>query len=270
MTKNETTPDIAILMPHYNAFEALKRSLRSLESDKPGRYDVVVVDDGSADPPDEETLQTCSRAIREVKVLRLPRNMGIETALNTGLDYIYEQGYSYIARLDCGDLCLHDRLQKQHAFLETDPHIAMVGSWAKMVGKRGSFIFRPPVNPDEIAKKIYINNPFVHPAVMFRTAMIRQIGHYPLRFPAAEDYAFFFEIVRRFPTANLPEVLLAYEINDDGISLSRRSRQIRSRIRVILNYFDFSPYAFYGLFRNLLLLALPYKLVETIKRMKNR
>lgn len=70
---------------------------------------------------------------------------------------------------------------------------------------------------------------------MFRTVIIEDIGVYHTDFPAAEDYEFFFRIMNKYEVSNLDEVLICKEINPNSISLSRRKRQLYSRIKIQKN-----------------------------------
>ena len=199
--------------------------------------------------------------------------MGIESALNYGLDYIKEQKqYHYIARLDCGDICLGKRFQKQASFLKLNPEIKIVGSNAIAVLPSGKFLYNTvfPKDHSEIKNKMYVNSMFLHPCVMFASTVVDIIGNYPTDYKAAEDYAFFFKIVNKFKTANIQEFLLQYEINPAGISLSKRKLQVWSRIRIIKDNFYFGFWPIYGLSRNLILYFLPNSIVQKIKEIKNR
>jgi len=128
-------------------------------------------------------------------------------------------------------------------------------------------VLRHPSEPEVIKKRMYLNNMFVHPSVMFRSSAAREIGLYPFDYEALEDYAYFFEFTRRFPTSNVPSVLIKYEVSSTAISTLRRRQQVKSRIRLILNNFYFGWYPIYGLVRNVLLLMLPRSATTAVKKM---
>jgi len=260
--------DICVLIPYFNDLERLEKTLNSVSGVEP--VDVLIVDDGSYVKPDIKKLKKKFSQINNILLIVNNKNRGIEYALNDGLRYIQSAGYKYIARLDCGDVCHPARFKIQKEYLEKNKNIYMVGSWVEFVDVNGKFLFafRPPVEHNEIERGMFINNMFVHPAVLFRVDIIKEVGFYPLNYKNAEDYAYFFKIVRNFNTANINKFLLKCEINPKGLSLSKRKQQIKSRLKVILSNFNFSLYAFYGLFRNIVLWFLPYKLVELLKRLK--
>ncbi|WP_293937876.1 hypothetical protein, partial [Iodobacter sp.] len=80
-----------------------------------------------------------------------------------------------------------------------------------------------------------------------------------------EDYALFSEFTRQFKVANLPDVLIRYELDPSGISLSKRRQQLKSRLAVQKKYSDGRLAALIGMARTRLLLLLPYSLVFKLK-----
>jgi glycosyltransferase involved in cell wall biosynthesis len=81
------------IVPAFNEEENVVRVLEEIRAFDPG-FDVVVVDDGSFDATAE-----VARA-HGARVLRLPFNLGIGGAVQTGFRYAYEQGYDLAVRLD--------------------------------------------------------------------------------------------------------------------------------------------------------------------------
>lgn len=257
-----------VLIPYFNSSAGLIESLASFGSAE--ECDVLVVDDGSeVTPADESAASAAFTAQGSVTVLRLPRNEGIEGALNAGLDRIAQENYEFIARLDCGDRNIPDRIARQVAFLDAHPEVLLVGGAAEFVDPATGqgFVLRHPTDHEGIAATMRRNSAFVHPAVMFRTAALELVGRYPTDTPAAEDYAFFWRFLRVGRVANLPEVLVTYELNPTGISLSGRRRQLDSRLAVQRANDDGTWGAKVGRARTLILRSLPYGPIYRAKRM---
>lgn len=258
--------NLICLIPHYNNPEGLAKSLASIGRDE--QCDVLVVDDGSVNKPlDEAAARAAFAAQGEIHFLRMEKNRGIEHALNTGLVWIMQQGYELVGRLDCGDENLPNRFAKQTAFLAVHPNVMLLGGAASFVDQQGveQFVLRHPSNDRLIYSALKSNSAFIHPTVVFRTEALKTTGGYPLDVPAAEDYALFWEFSRHFDVANLPDVLIRYELDPGGISLSKRKKQLKSRLKLQWRNMDQSGMAWYGLFRTLLLLILPYGLVFKVK-----
>jgi glycosyltransferase involved in cell wall biosynthesis len=85
--------DILTLLPAYNEEESIARVIHELSLYVP-LTDILVVDDGSQDNTSLKTLHAGA------ELLRLPCNLGVGAALQAGLRFAEEQGYSYVLRLD--------------------------------------------------------------------------------------------------------------------------------------------------------------------------
>ncbi|HEX7978923.1 MAG TPA: glycosyltransferase [Gemmatimonadaceae bacterium] len=257
------TGRIAVLIPVYNERGRLRDSLESLRS-QGVPFTVVLVDDGSTPP-----LEVDGDAYDfPIVVLRLARNSGIEAALNAGLEYIEARDFELVARLDVGDRCAPTRLAAQQDFLEAHPDIALVGSNVEWRRDDGSFAFAMALPSDHasIARAMPYTVCLIHPTVMFRTTVVRAIGKYSTSYPAAEDLEFFWRIVRSFRVANLPDTLLVTRFDPGGISITRRRRQLRSKLRIQLEYFrGVEPLSYLGVAKTLALMSVPYSGVVALK-----
>lgn len=257
---------LVCLIPHYNNPKGLVKSLASIGCDE--QCDVLVVDDGSVKQPlDEVAARAAFAAQGTIHFLCMPQNQGIEHALNAGISWIAERGYELIARLDCGDENLPDRFAKQTSFLSTHPETVLLGGAASFVDQQGKeqFVLRHPSSHAEICHALKYNSAFIHPTVVMRRSAIEDTGGYPLDARAAEDYALFWALAERFPVANLPDVLIRYELDPGGISLGKRKQQLQSRLHVQRQHNDGSLAASFGMARTLAMLLLPYGVVFTLK-----
>jgi glycosyltransferase involved in cell wall biosynthesis len=121
------------VVPAFNEAGAVGRVVDEIREARPG-IDVVVVDDASTD--DTASLAEARGAI----VLRLPFNVGIGGAVQTGFRYALEQGYERAVRLD-GD-GQHDASEIPRLFepLERGDADIVIGS--RFV--EGGSSYRPP------------------------------------------------------------------------------------------------------------------------------
>jgi glycosyltransferase involved in cell wall biosynthesis len=266
LNNDKASQPVLLLIPHYNNPDALSKSLASIGVDEP--CDVLVVDDGSVRKIiDAAAAQAAFKGQGTLRILNLPQNKGIEGALNAGLAWAKARGYEWIARLDCGDCNVSDRIARQISFLEQYPDVVLLGGAASFVDQQGveQFVLRHPTEHADILAFMKKNSAYIHPSVMFKLAAADAVGMYPLDAPAAEDYAMFWAIARQFKVANLPDVLIRYELDPSGISLGKRQVQLKSRLKLQRKYFDGSPAALAGMARTAALLALPYELAFKLK-----
>jgi glycosyltransferase involved in cell wall biosynthesis len=261
-TPHDALADVTVLMPAYNAQADVERTLASF--DERASVHVLVVDDGSEPPILAPKLPNVI-----VEILRMPRNGGIERALKAGIEALAARGCKYAARIDAGDLAAPLRLAKQHAYLEAHPNVAGVGMWTQVVSREGTplFMLEPATKPADVRRLRFFRLSLVHPAMMLRVEAVRTVGNYRAAYPAAEDLDLFLRLMERYDCANLPELGLYYEINEGGISATKRRRQVVSTLKLLARYFDWrNVYDWLGLLKNLLHLVTPYALLQRVKR----
>lgn len=261
--------DFYLLIPFYNNLPGLIRSLKSVVYD-PLAYGLLIVDDGSKEILRHEDLLPYLPQSLSLTILRLRENQGITRALNTGLKWLEENGNSrYVARLDCGDLCISDRFDRQVAFLDGHPKVGLVGSWCifKNFQTGDSYRYVTPTAYKNILKAMHFRNVFIHPTVMWRAEITRKVGVYPENFPHAEDYGFFYEIISAEEAAVLPVDLVICEINPQGISLHFRREQLKSRIKVVRQYGKNGIFRLLGVLKLWFLLVIPYKMILETKKL---
>jgi glycosyltransferase involved in cell wall biosynthesis len=145
-------------------------------------------------------------------------------ALNRGLA---EAGGPLLARLDADDRALPERLARQARYLEENPGIGLLGSWANRIDEDGRLRGRitPATAPEELARVLMRGNPFVHSSVMFRAELARRLGGFRPAFRAAEDYDLWLRIAETAATANLPEPLVDYRWHEENVTHRSAIRQ---------------------------------------------
>jgi glycosyltransferase involved in cell wall biosynthesis len=81
------------IVPAFNEEESIARVIDEIRAFDPD-FEIVVVDDGSSDRTSAVAAQ------RGTHVVRLPFNLGIGGAVQTGFRYAFEQGFRLAVRLD--------------------------------------------------------------------------------------------------------------------------------------------------------------------------
>jgi glycosyltransferase involved in cell wall biosynthesis len=261
-TPDDALADVTVLMPAYNGQADVERTLRSF--DERTNVRVLIVDDGSEPPIVAPNLPNLA-----IDILRMPQNGGIERALQAGIEALAARGCRYAARIDAGDLAAPQRLTKQRAYLETHPEVAGLGMWTQVISREGKplFMLKVVTEPADVRRLRFFRTCFVHPAMMLRVDAVRAVGNYRVAYRAAEDLDLFLRLMEHYECANLPELGLYYEINEGGLSATKRRRQVTSTLALQLRYFNAGNlYDWLGLLKNLLHLVTPYALLQRMKR----
>jgi glycosyltransferase involved in cell wall biosynthesis len=101
------------VVPAYNESHAIVSVVQGLREHAPA-FDTLVVDDGSTDDTDLLALEAGA------KVIRLPFNLGIGGAVQTGFIYAREHGYDFLAQVD-GD-GQHDSVELERLVATMEEH----------------------------------------------------------------------------------------------------------------------------------------------------
>jgi glycosyltransferase involved in cell wall biosynthesis len=234
---NSTVIDFVLLIPCHNNISGLAASIRSI-SYPPDKYEVLIVDDGSDIPITKNELKPSDPKVT-ITIIRLEHNQGIAQALNAGLASLKSRtDVEYIARLDAGDTCHQERFRKQVDFLNRHKEIALLASWARFQNETlmKGYDYITKSKHEEIVKEMHYKCSFIHPSVMFRKEVLDTVALYPLSYPHAEDYAFFWKILKKNKGAVIPEKLVNIVFSDKNISSENYKKQLRSRKKIVKEF----------------------------------
>lgn len=263
--------DFYLLIPCYDDLDRLILSLNSV-SYYPDRFAVVVVDDGSAVPITIKAIRQTTTISASIIILRNEENQGITNALNKGLEWIERNGKAnYVARLDCGDVCHERRFYKQIDYMDEHADIVLVGSWCIFQSSEPGvyYQYKTPVYHEQIKRAMHIRNVFIHPTVIFKSDAAKKTGYYTDKFKYAEDYAFFWKLIKLGSSHILNEFLVTCAIDNKGISLQNRGQQLDSRARIIATYGSNFLLKMVGILRTKVLHIMPKRLALLLKKTTN-
>jgi len=211
-------------------FSALT-SIWEIQTLKPD--EIVLVKDGSLNE-DLDLVISKYLNIAPIKVISLPKNIGLGPALRVGLKNCSNE---LVIRMDSDDISIEDRFEKQIAFMRANPHIsASSGVIQEFYNSPGDLARRRKLPSDysqlySFAKK---RNPLNHPAVIFRKSHIEQVGSYE-DVPFFEDYYLWIKLLNfGYKIANQNQVLLNFRIGKDQIG----RRHGFSYIKKEINFFN--------------------------------
>jgi len=239
-------PVVSVLMPAFNAAATCDAALDSVAGQTLGDFEVVAVDDGSTDAT-PAILAARGRADRRVRVLRT-EHAGLVAALNHGLQHCRGE---FVARMDADDRCRPRRLELQVAAMRSRPDLSVVSCLverfpAENVGE-GLRVYLAWQNallePDDIAREIFVESPIVHPSAMMRRAELLALGGYRERgWP--EDYDLWLRYHaagRRF--AKVPVSLFCWREHGARATRTDRRYAVENFLRAKVHYLIAGPLA---------------------------
>jgi glycosyltransferase involved in cell wall biosynthesis len=198
--------EISVVMTAHNEEAVIGDAVRSILAQTLADFELLVVDDGSTD----RTAEIVQRfGDPRVRVLRQP-NAGQPRAMNRA---IAEARGRLVARHDADDLSLPRRFERQVAFLDSHPQVALVGTGAVLRDAAGrDRVFRAAESAEEIRRALAWGNPIVHTSVMMRRAALERVGLYAdMQF---EDYDLWIRMAETFLLANIPDPLVVRRVRE--------------------------------------------------------
>jgi len=230
---DDALPKVTVLMPVHNGARFLDAALESLGRQSMSSFQVLAVDDGSDDATPAILARASDRDPR-VRALRLDARGGIVTALNRGLEVARCE---LVARMDCDDLSLPSRLDRQVAYLECHPEAVAVGGRILFIDEDGDELGSPePIMGHEAIDGFHLTGRgggLCHGAALLRRTALERIGGYREAFSSAEDLDLFLRLAEVGRLANLPETVLEVRLHVRSHSLETRAAQRRQSLEAV-------------------------------------
>jgi hypothetical protein len=153
-------------------------------------------------------------------------------------------------------------------YLDAHTGTGLIGSWCGFEDRESGtgYLYKTPSQHKDILKAIHFRNLFIHPTVMFRTCLLKEVGYYPTDFEYAEDYAFFWKLARARESAILTEFLVTCELNKGGISYKNKRNQLLARARVVRTFGSNLVFRLIAYSKLLILFLVPQRMTLQIKK----
>lgn len=236
---------VSIILPVHNGGRDLPAAVQSVFGQSLADWELIIVNDGSTDNTSGIISQLQNRDSR-VALISHPQNLGLVKSLN---DAVAAARGEFLARLDADDIWIdREKLAGQVLFLEQHPDCNLVGTWARVANTPGKklYDFRPPCLDIKIRKEILLHNCFVHSSAVVRKKALLKAGGYRTEDLHVEDYALWLRLGLMGELANLPEVMVEYRFNEQGITKTKNRFQILANLRLIKQYRGFYPNYFWA------------------------
>ena len=225
--------EISILMPVFDTpANYLAECWESIRDQTFREWELVLVDDGSRAA---ETIAEIDRIADDPRVvlIRLEENRGIAAALNIGLTRCRGR---LVARMDADDKMMPTRLERQFAYLQAHPDVAVLGTQIQGIEWETAEVFPPTKHPEQVTdqyitfqrdtSEIWFLN---HPTVMFRRREVMNLGGYPM-YRVAQDLGLWLKAFSAgLKIHNLPTVELEYRLHRDQVSRTKGVRRAEYR-----------------------------------------
>jgi hypothetical protein len=204
---------VSVLLPVRNGAPHLRTALRSLARQSLRDFEVLVLDDASSDGSADIAGRFGDARVR---VVRHEKPQGLARVLNGGLA---EARGEFIARMDADDVAAPRRLERQVAFLRSEPGVAGCGTWLRCFGQGRPYLARYPIGASTVRAYALFDNPLAHPSACWRHEAFREHGlRYDESVGPGQDYDLWLRALAVVDLDNVPEPLLRYRIHAGAVS----------------------------------------------------
>lgn len=210
-----TTPVVSVIMPAYNGAALIGETIASVLAQSFTDFELVIVDDGSADAT-WDLLQSLSDP--RIRCFRADKNGGPVQARNMAFSHARGR---YIVGLDQDDLCTPDRFARQVAFLDAHRDVALVASTCRLLkdGREQPWPGQEVLTPQAIDWLMLLGNPLAWSSVMFRADCARRLIPFERQeVMFAEDFDLYHRIRAFGQLAMIDAPLLIYRCHPEGAS----------------------------------------------------
>jgi glycosyltransferase involved in cell wall biosynthesis len=212
----DENPLVSVVIPVHNGGHYLRAALESVFAQTYRAFEVIVVDDGSAD--DSGVI---AQSFPEVRYIH-QANQGVAAARNNGLAVARGE---YFAFLDQDDLWMPDKLKLQIEYLLSHPEVGYTLTQQQYFLDPGGTL--PPWFRKELFDSIHTG--WVLGTLVIRRTIFEQVGNFATGYSAANDSDWFFRAkAAQIPMAVMPELLLRKRIHDANDSA--RAKEILSEL----------------------------------------
>lgn len=226
---------VSIVLPTYNRGAIVKRAIESVLSQTFTDFELLVIDDGSADCTEQIVCAIVDTRIRYVK---LSGNQGVSVARNRGIELAAGE---WIAFEDSDDLWHRDKLEKQLNWAQKYPGADMIYCSYSIEDKGEVYVCPNEKWPGKLSGDIFTDmlwrNSVGAPTLMAKKSAIADCGGFDPAYQALEDWEFALRLSKNRQVAYIPQVLVNAGRTKGGVS-SNTAYSMDARCRMFAQYYS--------------------------------
>ncbi len=225
-------PAVSVIMNCLNGEEYLREAIDSVVAQTYPDWEIIFWDNASQD----NSGAIAKSYGEKVRYCRSEKTVPLGEARNRA---IAEARGRYLAILDCDDVWLPEKLERQVALLERDQALGLVFSDCHFMDPSGAFqgtFFQrvPPPAGDAHLALLTGPNFIPGPTVVMRSDAVRKVGGFNPAFRYVESYELFVRLSREYRVGHVGEPLARYRLhgaNQAGFGHARMTREMMQVIR---------------------------------------
>ncbi len=208
MNKN---PEVSVIIPTYNRGNLIARAIQSVLKQTHQNFEIIVIDDASADNT-KEVIQSFNDS--RIKYIKHQVNKGGSAARNTGIKIA--QG-KYIAFLDSDDEWLPEKLEKQvKKIKESNEKVGVIYTRYWILQNNKKFLSKEPQKRGDIFEDELFED-WITPTscVLVKKECFERVGGFDENLPVRQDYDMWLRISKYFYFDFIKEPLVKIYLDRD-------------------------------------------------------
>lgn len=224
-------PKVSIVLPTYNGERFIRESLDSVMAQTFTDWELIIVDDCSADTTPEITEEYAQKDKR-IRVIHNKVNQKLPGALNIG--FAASAG-EYLTWTSDDNRYEVEAIEEMYNYLEQHKDKFMVCASSRAIDEKGEDIsermgFRIDRYSDE---RIYSEN-CVGACFMYRRSVLETVGSYDCDLFLVEDYDYWLRIIERYGSIGyIYKMLYVYRFSDKSLTAMMSDRILAQLLRLM-------------------------------------
>lgn len=225
-------PEISIVLPVYNGERFMEEALYSIKNQTFTDWELIVVDDGSADrTPD--IVERYEKEDGRIRLFRNEKNRGLPESLNIG--FKRAKG-NYLTWTSDDNRYRKDALETMYQVLCKTPGLYMVSADMNLIDENGSDL-GVTAEYDEAAVA-FENN--VGACFLYKREVMETVGGYDNQFSCVEDYDYWLRILSHYGhIERIGRVLYDYRCHGGSLTGTRQKFIKKQLLKLREKYTDF-------------------------------
>jgi len=229
MSNQDSQPLVSVGMPLYDGEKYLKEAIDSILNQTYSNIDLVVVNDGSAD---NSVALVEAYDDPRIRLFHNDQNRGVSYTRNRIIEFAKGD---YLAWMDCDDISLPQKIERQVELMESNKNIGVCGTSYLLFFEETVYYEDRAKNSHEDIRANFVFKPatIFMPTAMICMAILKEDS---IRFneslAMAEDYDFFQRFCEKYQASNVTETLFRYRDNPNSLTHSfENKKQERFRLK---------------------------------------
>lgn len=224
---------ISVIIPTYNRASKLHKSIASVLAQTYTDFELLIVDDGSADDTDKVVASFHDDRIRYIK---LAQNGGASAARNEGIRLAEGE---WVAFHDSDDVWRPEKLEKQMEYVKRNPDFGMVYcAYLMNVEQKKIMVPNATWNGElegDLFADLLVRNSVGAPTMMIQKRVLEEIGGFDTSLKSLEDWDLALRIAEKYKIGYVPEILVDAYMSAGGVS-SNVGAYYETRCKLIGRY----------------------------------